>query len=183
MELSRIEYVGKLWSGDPTSFKVKGCLCLCCIMFLLQFINISHLAVILVLSHLQPHMDSLLCQHIYFSLFMSISFEIVYTCVYIENTKDHEVLIWQPQIIYIYVLFCSFTAMIPLVFHICQSHLFSANAYEAFTAIHKYFTLKFYTCIYIGQILMCMKLSQSQLFYICKPYLFCNIYGPFSIPC
>ena len=28
-ELPRIENVGKLWLGDPTSFKDKGCLCLC----------------------------------------------------------------------------------------------------------------------------------------------------------
>ena len=58
---------------------------------LLQFINMSHLAAIF-LSHLQPLMDSLSVRHISFSLFMLISFEIVHTCVYIQNTDAYELL-------------------------------------------------------------------------------------------
>ena len=35
---------------------------------------------------------------------------------------------------------CSFTPIIHLVFHVWQSYLFFANAYEVFTAIHNHFT-------------------------------------------
>ena len=43
----------------------------------------------------------------------------------------------------------SFSSMIPLLFHVWQSHLFLANIYQVITAIHKYFTLKLYTQVYI----------------------------------
>ena len=77
----------------------------CCLQIpmkcLLQFINISHLADIFVLLHLWPLIDSLFGRHIYFFLFMPISFEILHTCVYIQNTNAHEVFRWQCQIFYI----------------------------------------------------------------------------------
>ena len=56
-------------------------------MFLLPFINFSHLVAISGLSHLWPLVDSLFGTHIPFSLFMLISFEIVHTSVYIKNLK------------------------------------------------------------------------------------------------
>ena len=39
--------------------------------------------------------------------------------------------------------------MISLVFHVWQSYLFFANAYESLTAIHKQFTVKLYTHVYM----------------------------------
>ena len=41
---------------------------------------------------------------------------------------------------------CSFTSMIPLAFHVWQSYLLFANAYEFFTAIHKPFTFGRHIC-------------------------------------
>ena len=73
--------------------------------------------------------------------------------------------------------------MIPLVFHVWQSYLFSANAYEDSPAIHHHFTLTLYTCVYIQDNNAHEVLHwQFQIFYICKPYLFFHDYNPFSIP-
>ena len=49
----------------------------------LQFINILHLAVIFVLLHQQQLIYSLFGRHIYFSLFMPITFEGMHRCIYI----------------------------------------------------------------------------------------------------
>ena len=84
----------------------------------------------------------------------------------------------------------SFTSMLPLVFHVWPSYLFFANANEVSTVIHKHFTLKLYTHVYIlntnankvlttlnilhlytlvflyiDKILMCMKCSGDSLKY------------------
>ena len=81
--------------------------------FLLQFINISYLAALLVLLYLWPLMDSLFGRHISFSLFLPISFGFVHTCVYLQNTNALELLRWQPQIVYI--------CMPHFFFHICDT--------------------------------------------------------------
>ena len=74
-------------------------------------------------------LDSFFGTHISFYLFMPISYEILHTCVYIQNTNVHIVLSWQHQIFYICNHICSFTFMIPLVFHIWQSDfLFLSNS-------------------------------------------------------
>ena len=62
-------------------------------------------------------MDCLFGRHNSFLLFMTISFETVHTCVYIQNTNTHEALISQNKIFY-----------------------------EVFTAIHKHFTFDTHIC-------------------------------------
>ena len=79
-------------------------------------------------------------QTYFFLSVMPIPFEIVYTCVYIQNTNAHEMLNWEPKILYISKPYLYFTSMIPLVFDVWQLYLFFANAHDIFTAIHKHFT-------------------------------------------
>ena len=58
----------------------------------------------------------LLGRHISFSLFMPKSFEIVHTCVYIQNSDAHERLTVS-NILHLKSLFVPFTSMLPLAFH------------------------------------------------------------------
>ena len=86
----------------------------------------SHLASIFVLSHEVPLLYFLFGRHICLFLFMSITFEIVYTCVSIQNTKAYayETL----SDIHKYFIFgnhiCSFTSMTTEVFLTWQTYLF-----------------------------------------------------------
>ena len=65
----------------------------------------------------------------------------------------------------------------PLVFHVWEP--FFANAYEVFTALHKHFTLKLYTFVYIQNTnAHKVQIGQVQIFYICKSYLFLHISDP-----
>ena len=91
----------------------------------LQFINISHLAAIFVLSHLWPLIASLFCRH-FFSKVMSISFEIVHTYkILMPMNYLVDILKYLTFVSHI----CSFISIIPLVFHLCQSCLLFVNAY------------------------------------------------------
>ena len=116
--------------------------------FLLQFISeISYLEAMFVLSHLWPLVDPLFGTHILFSLFYpNISWNC--TRMYIQNTDTHDVLCWQLQIFDIISYICSFTSMMPLVFHVWQSYLFFVHAYDVSHVIHKHFTLKLYTIVF-----------------------------------
>ena len=78
---------------DPVSIACSGVIFTLCNAYevLLQLIKISHLGAIFLLSHVWPIMESMFDRHISFSLFMPISFDIVNTYVYIQNTNAHEV--------------------------------------------------------------------------------------------
>ena len=74
---------------------------------------------------------------------MAISFEIVHTHVYIQNTNAHEYSLKY----YTYVHYiCTFPSMIPLVFHFWQLYLFVLNAHDVLIAIHKKFTFDSQMC-------------------------------------
>ena len=115
---------------------------------------------------------------------------------------------WQPQIFYICKLYLFFHIYNPLSIPSFDSHMFLANAYEVFTAIHNHFT--FGSCIFksmttyrfliwqtyffflIWNCTECVYIQstnahevwsrQPQIFDICKLCLFLIIYDPFSIP-
>ena len=79
---------------------------------------------------------------VYFSLFMSITFEVVQTCVSIQNTVAHEWLSDSNKYFTFVSHICSLPSMIPFVFLVWWSHLFFfSNTSEGFTVIHKYFKL------------------------------------------
>ena len=67
-------------------------------------------------------MYSLFGRHISFSSFMPISFEIVHTCVSVQNTYAHEVLCDSHKYFTFVSHICPFTSMISkifLIWHIC----------------------------------------------------------------
>ena len=67
---------------------------------------------------------------------MPITFEIIHTCVSIQNNIAYEVLSDSHKYFTFVSHISSFTSMIPYVFLVWQSYLLFANAYEVFTAIH-----------------------------------------------
>ena len=91
-----------------------------------------HLGTIVILSHLWPLMYSLFGRHISFSSFTPITFEIIHTCVSIQNTNAHEFLSDSHKYFTFVSHTCSFTSMIPYVFLVWQSFLFFVNAYSVF---------------------------------------------------
>ena len=75
-------------------------------------------------------MDSLLGGCISFCLFMPISFDIVHTCVNIQNIKwPLSVRLTASNILHLSVIFVFFTSVIPYVFLVWQSYLVFANVY------------------------------------------------------
>ena len=127
-------------------------------MLLLQFINISHLAAILILSHLWQLKDSWFSTQISFSLFMPISFEIVLTCVYIQNINTHDLLLsWLPQIFYICKLYLYLHFYDVLCFPSFRSTFLCKCLWCFYT--HKHFILKLNTYVYICKTVMCMTCS------------------------
>ena len=83
-----------------------------CIKLLLQFINMLHLAAILVLWHQWQIMYLMFSRHIFY-LFMPLTFEIIHTCVSMKNTNDHEVLHDSHKYFTYARHICSFTSMTP----------------------------------------------------------------------
>ena len=129
-----------------------------------------------------------------FLIYASI-FEIVHTCVSIQNNNAHKVFSWQPQILYIFkpylflhiydlfsipclaVMFVLFNFTYFILFY------FFCKGLCSFTAIHRHFTLKLHTCVYVQNTSAHKAFSwQPQIFFISMPYFFLHTYGPLIIP-
>ena len=123
----------------------------------------SHLAAIVIFSHPWPFMDSLFGSHITFSLFMPKCFKIIHICVYIQKTKVHKVLSWQPQIFL-------YTIVVPS--HVWSLKYSLLGSHICFWQMPMKILLQFINISHFAAILFLYKYEHLQIYCLVEIFIF-----------